>query len=437
MADVMMHTEAEGRSRIFYGWWIVIACAAINFLCNMARTSFTMFFPALLEDLGWSRSLLGFGNTLHAWAASFTALIAGILLDKYGPRALITFGGLLTIIGLAFASRMTYPWEFFLWFGVVHAIGGAATTGVPTHITGRKWFIRRAGLAVAISSIGGTLGMAGIALAGPILLANFGWRDAWFLLAFLSGGSTMAIAWAVIRKDPESMGLRPDGDPPLKHETGMEEIGDVISAHDEHVWTVREGLRFPSYWYLVIAHAIVAIPGTGAVAHIIVWGLDKARILGIPAPEAMSTLKWAFFFLAIGAVMGGLIGGPLSDKIGRKIVAIVSFFLFGINWLIAIYITSLWGVVAFAFGAAFLSGLHMPFWPSIMGDIFGRRSMATLYGLLILCGGLIGGSGAFLFGWIFDTFGTYNWAFIMSIIVSVAGTFFIWMADTSGTKQSI
>jgi len=56
----------------YYGWWIVIACSIIGLLSGSSRFSFTMFFPTLIDDLGWTRAMLGFGLTLHMWVYAFS-----------------------------------------------------------------------------------------------------------------------------------------------------------------------------------------------------------------------------------------------------------------------------------------------------------------------------------------------------------------------------
>ena len=236
--------QTSRQPRIYYGWYIVAACFTIGLLTNVARTSFTMWFPHLMTGLeGATRTNLGFGTTLHSWFASFMALAAGLLLDRYGPRAMMTIGGILTIVGLGMSARVQSLWGFYFWFGIVLAIAGAATHGIPTHITGRKWFTRRAGLAVAISSIGGTLGIAVIAFLGPPMIKALGWRSAWLWLGVITGAPTIFLAWLVIRKDPESMGLRPDGDPSLTLGEIAQPDTPEVTVEEEESWTVLEAMK--------------------------------------------------------------------------------------------------------------------------------------------------------------------------------------------------
>ncbi len=428
----------DGSPRVFYGWWIVAACATIGLLTNTARSSFTMWFPHMLEGIeGATRTNLGFGTTLLAWLASIMALVAGLLLDKYGPRILMIFGGFLTIVGLAMASRAATLWEFYLWFGVVLGIAGAATHGIPTHITGRYWFKKKAGLAVAISTIGGTLGIAVIAFLGPFMIERLGWRTAWFWLGIMTGVPTILLAWFVIRKDPESMGLRPDGEPPLTtNDTAEVEKTDLVDD-DEEVWTIKEALKTRSYWFLVIGHAIYVIFIAGSVGHVVVWAMDIARRIGVPAAEAMPMAKLGVALMAVGAIVGMMFGGPLSDRFGRKLITCLSFILLGICWIFGGYLNAMWQVPVWTFCNAATYGLGATIWAAIMGDIYGRKSMATLYGLLTLVGGLIGGSGPWLMGFIYDTTGSYFSAFIMASITCLISLLLLVFTDQKPARRPV
>jgi sugar phosphate permease len=128
-------TEVETRSGIFYGWWVIMACCVIAILSSAGRYSFTMFFPTLLDDLGWTRTMLGFGLTLHMWVYAITAIVAGILVDRYGARLIMVGGGVFILLGLVLTSKMSTVWEFYLYYGVILALGVATTLSVPAQAT--------------------------------------------------------------------------------------------------------------------------------------------------------------------------------------------------------------------------------------------------------------------------------------------------------------
>jgi nitrate/nitrite transporter NarK len=75
--------------------------------------------------------------------------------------------------------------------------------------------------------------------------------------------------------------------------------------------------------------------------------------------------------------------------------------------------------VVFAVANGFAYGAVMPLWVPLLGDVFGRFSIATLMGLLTFAAGAIGGLGPIIFGWIFDKTGSYFGAFIFGVATLV------------------
>ena len=55
-----------------------------------------------------------------------------------------------------------------------------------------------------------------------------------------------------------------------------------------------------------------------------------------------------------------------------------------------------------------------PIWTALLGDIFGTKLLATLISIGIFVGAIIGGTGSYVYGWAFTTFGSYNVAFLIS-----------------------
>ena len=88
--------KSNKDSKIFYGWWVVLACSFIGLLSSSARLTFTMFLPTIENDLGWTRGALGFGLTLHMWIYAVIAIVVGFVVDRYGARIAMTLGGFLS-----------------------------------------------------------------------------------------------------------------------------------------------------------------------------------------------------------------------------------------------------------------------------------------------------------------------------------------------------
>jgi FSR family fosmidomycin resistance protein-like MFS transporter len=153
----------------------------------------------------------------------------------------------------------------------------------------------------------------------------------------------------------------------------------------------------------------------GGLTHLATWGVDIMYSLNIAVESGMGVVQISIFLSAMAAVIGALVGGPLSDRIGRKPVFTISFILYGISQLygsvVTMVIPSLFGVVIFNLSAGFFYGLGMSLWTVFFGDIFGRAHLGALTGLNFFIGGTIGGTGAVIYGWFHDMTGSYAPAF--------------------------
>jgi len=412
-------TRSVRQPTVFYGWWVITACSLILFMSGASRFSFTLFFPTLLEDLGWSRAMLGFGLTLHMWVYAVTVVIVGFVVDRYGARVIMTSGGFIILIGLSLTSSMTTIWQFYLYYGVILAVGVAFTFMVPSTGTARKWFIKKAGLALAITALGGSLGAAVMAYVIPGMIHTYGWRSSWLYLGLVLGAAIILPAGIILRKDPESIGLYPDGDSAPPMDSHAEEQKEDTPVYVEEAWTVREALRTRSFWCILFAGSIAAIPGIGISGHFVNWGLDIARAAGISPEIAMGSIKLSITLSVIGMIIGSFIGGPLSDRIGRKPVILAGLALTAPVFLYAAQISTMSGVVVAPALMGIFGGLAGPVLGAYLGDIFGRSALTSIFGLIVFAIGIIGGTGAVFFGWLHDVSGTYKLAWIVSAICTI------------------
>lgn len=379
---------------LFPGWLVVGASFAALFVAYGAQYSFGVFFAAMLAEFGWSRGSLSGAFSLYVFMYCVLGFVAGRLTDRWGPRPVIAAGGV--FLGTAFAgmSVITALWQPYLLYGLVASVG-MATAFVPCNATIVRWFVRRRGLAVGLAATGQSAGMLVGAPLAQVVVSATGWRAAYAVMGLLALVALGAAA-PFMRRDPESLGLSPDGDPrPLPAAAG--------AGRD---FGVAEAARTGAFWALMATFTATWIP----VFVVVVHAVPLARDLG-HSPLVAASLVSA---LGAGAVPGRILVGAASDRVGRKgalalmlAVQVIAFGAFTVATSLATLCVS---AVTFGFSYGAITALF----PTIIGDFFGRERAGSLVGVFFAVAGSSTALGPVGAGAIHDATGSYAAAFALS-----------------------
>ncbi len=384
------------RPPLFYGWIVVAGAFLVLFTAYGAQFAFGVFFSALLEEFGWSRASLSGVFSLYVLAYSSLGIVAGGLTDRWGPRAVVTLGSLFLGLGLIGMSQTSALWQPYVLYGVVIALG-MSSAYVPCNATVARWFVRRRGLAVGIASAGGSLGTLALPPLAHFLVSRLGWRWAYVLLG-VAILITLNVVARVLRRDPESMGLAPDGEPDARSP------GEPVGA--ERSWSVGRAMRTPTFWMLFAVFSATWVPLFIPLVHLI----PLATGLGVQ-PLLAATLVSA---LGAAAMIGRIGMGAVSDRIGRHVALAAAIALHAIAFLglaaAQDFAVLTLGTVLFGFGYGATSTLF----PATVADIFGRQQAGSLVGILFGMAGSMSAIGPVVAGWIYDRSGSYAGAFWLS-----------------------
>jgi MFS family permease len=375
---------------------VVAGAFVVLFLAYGAQYAFGVFFSALIQEFGWSRASLAGAFSLYAFMYASCAVLAGRLTDRLGPRAVIALGGALLGLGLMGMSRVTALWQPFVLYGIVAALG-MSTAYVPCSATVVRWFVERRGLAVGIASAGGSLGTFALPPVAHLLVAAAGWRWAYvvFGAALLVSLNLVAL---VMRRDPESLGLLPDGRAP----DAPGPTGDTARTS----FTARQAWRSGAFWMLGAVFTSTWVPVFIPLVHLIPFAQD----LGVPALLA-STLMSA---LGIAAVAGRVLMGALSDRIGRRLALAAALGLQAAAFTGFTASTTLPALFAVSAAFGFSYGAISALFPSVVSDYFGREHSGSLVGILFALAAPLSAAGPLAAGWIYDRTGGYGPAWWLS-----------------------
>jgi OFA family oxalate/formate antiporter-like MFS transporter len=91
--------------KIFYGWWIVLACSLIGlYVAGTVAFGFTAFFEPIREEFGWSYTQISLAASLRGLEMGIFAPLVGFLADRFGPRKLMLWGTITVGFGLILLS---------------------------------------------------------------------------------------------------------------------------------------------------------------------------------------------------------------------------------------------------------------------------------------------------------------------------------------------
>jgi MFS transporter, OFA family, oxalate/formate antiporter len=381
-------------SRPFYGWTIVAAAFSVLFIAYGAQYSFGIFFNALLDEFGWSRSSLAGAFSLYAFGYCVFGFPAGRLTDRWGPRVVITVGAVFLTTAFVGMALVTELWHPYVLYGLVAALG-MGTAYVPCNSTVVKWFARRRGLAVGVASSGGSVGTFVLPPIAQMLVASVGWRSAYVILGAVVFAILTSVA-AIMRRDPESMGQHPDGD-------AASPAGATERVTE---WPLARAIRTPTFWLLGATFTATWVPVFIPLVHLVPFTRDLGYSPLVGA--------WCVSTLGAAAVAGRLVMGPLSDRIGRRPTLAVAMVLQAAAFAGFATAHALPALFASAAAFGYSYGTISTLFPAIVGDFFGRGAAGALVGFLFMLAGSMAAWGPLGAGAIHDATGSYTAAFVLA-----------------------
>lgn len=393
--------------RIFPGWTVVAAAFSILFLTYGAQFSFGVFVSALVDEFGWRRGSISGVFGLYTAVYCGCALLAGRLTDRWSPRPVVGFGGLLLGAALAAMSLVGQLWQIYLLYGLVAGLG-MSTAYIPCSATVVRWFVRRRGLAVGLAASGGSAGTIVMPPLAQALVNAAGWRVA-FLVFGLAIVVMLNLLAPLMRRDPESLGLRPDGAPTA--------VDAPAAAGEDDSWSLGRALRSPMFWLLGATFNTTWFSIFIPTVHLASLAQDS----GYPAMVGASAVS----VLGAGALLGRLLIGEVSDRMGRRAALATSIVAQSLALVSLVTMGSLpmLMLAAFAFGVAYAGTSTM--FPVIVGDFFGRAHVGTLSGFLFAFSGVFAGLGPYVTGVLRDARGDYVLAFVLAAAVNATALLFL------------
>ena len=408
MASLNAASLTSSKPRVFYGWYIV----GVGFLANVASSfalasTLSIFLKPLTAELGISRGVFSLLRSGEGIVAACLAPVAGTLVDRYGGRWLMAIGAAIVGVGYLFLGHVESFTEFAVIRLAVVTLGDVLMGYMVVNVVVAQWFVRQRGRAFAFTSMG--VGFAKVCM--PVLVAwllvSLGWRQTWTVFAVLTMALLVLPALLVIRRSPEEMGLRPDGETSSEDSTPSKgRLRDKVSDYDaEAVWTRGETLRTSAFWLLVVTFGISSVGVTGLNLHVYPYVTDIGH-----SPVVAATVMSVIASMQLASP---LVWGFLAERIEPRYAAMLRFVVQGLGLGLATMTGNLFCLYAgfFLYGIGLGGNMVLP--DILWANYFGRRSLGKVRGMGLLISQVLAAFGPPFFGFLFDATGGYGLSFAL------------------------
>jgi MFS family permease len=409
-------------------WPMLVPCVIGVMLCSVHNYSLGVMVGPLERQFGWTRAEISSGPFIIAMIALLGGPMAGVFVDRIGPRRIALFGVPFFCASLALIS--TSNGSIWTWWGLWTIVGISAMMVIPSMWTTAisSLYFQNRGKALAIALTGTGIGAALMPMTAEFLVEGHGWRGAYIGLAILLFVIAFPLTLFLFRsaldnRQAAAVAQQTDAAPAIL--TG---------------YTAREGFASLRFYKLAIAITLFSVAICGFTANmvpiLIANGLTPAKAAGIAG------------LMGIGSIIGRLAGGVLIDRYDAKKVAAASVLspCFTAALLIAFP-----GSIPAAMAASLVLGLaigtELSSCAYLSARHFGLRSLGTLFGaingLMLFANGL----GPMLANLVFDLTRSYHLfllaatpAFLLTaVLFLLMGRYpdFDTIAEPSGTVEDL
>ena len=403
------------RLPFFYGWAVVGCVMCSNAVRQAAAvTTLSIFIVPMTGEFGWSRTGLSGAVSVGALLGALSAPFVGPLFDRHGSRVLLIASALaMSACCVALAGTRGLIW-FYVAFGVSRMIFSAPFE-LGTSSVAAKWFVRRRALAMSLLTTSIGIGLTIFPLAAALAIAAGGWRIGWLALAVIVVVLGVVPQWFLLVREPEDLGLRPDGDGAAARAAAGADGAGGDDALGEIAFTRARALRTPTLW-LVMAYTLIVFTIQAGVSlhwapHLVERGISPTTTATIVGTFSLS--------IAFSSIVSGYAGDRLPVRTTLAASAV----------LIALGVTAMGAVsgplLGYAASALFGTGVGgILTMPSVaLANYFGRAHFGAIRGMALPA--QVGGqaAGPLIAGLLHDLTGGYEsglWTFaVLSLLAAL------------------
>ena len=398
------------REDYHYAWAILGMGTALRVTANFVSQAFAVILVVLLANFEWTVTGVILAQVFRSLVSAALSPAAGWVGDRYGVRRSLLVAATLYVSGMLLLSSINHIWQLYLYYSVI--LGGAQaifSVNIPTTVA--AWFKKRLGVAVGIQQSLGGMGGAITAPALALLISLTSWQVAFWIIPAVGGPIIFALL-ARFQGEPADRGMQPYG--AAEDEPPPKSTGDSASNKLRTRVFLQQVRRTPSFWNLIVIHHLGCLGHSIVMWHVVFY----ATTLGIGLTAA-AWIVFAYTFSSIGSRFATPI---LADHFGSKGVMALAYTLQGVTVALLFWAQVPWQFYLFGvlFGIGF--GGEMSAFLVINRQYYGMGPVRSVFGFQHLGSGTGMGLGGLIGALIYDSFGSYDVAWGVSIVASLAGT---------------
>jgi len=376
---------------------LLSACGII--LVSMGlRQTFGLFFSVFEKALSVSRTEFGLAIGIQMFFWGITAPLFGLLADRFGGNKAVFLGFVIFGLGIFFLYNGPNTGIFFqLSLGVLIGTAlGATAMSVPVSEVGKHFSNEKRTLATGIVTASASVGYFITPLFTKYSLIEFGWENTLIYFLFFIIFGLFASIFLIPAKNLSTARTRANQNQTFKK-------------------AIKEAFSHKGYILLVCGFFVCGFQITLVATHIPGYMQEK----GLSEWSAPIILALIGFFNIIGTLGMGYLGTKYSKKILLSILyfsraIIIALFIFS---PVSMFTSILFGIT---FGMLWLSTI--PPTNGIVAQIFGTKYLSTLFGIVFFSHQIGAFFGAYLGGYFYDLYGSYDYAWFISIALSIFAT---------------
>lgn len=372
--------------------------------------AYGVFMVVLLNEFGWSRSLLAGAFSVFTLVHGIANPLIGMLCDRMRPERIVAGGGLGLGIALWADSFVSTPLQLYLFFGVFTALTVASCGWVPAVIQVQRRFQDRLGIALGIVSAGVGIGMMLVVPLCQLLIESFGWRMAFRVLGVICVAVIVPSALYLVRSgNARAAAPAPNSTTPARRAPRSIRIS--------------EAMRAAPFWLIMTAYFFGSLSTQTMHVHQVAFLVDH----GIAAMIAASVVG----VVGGASIVGKIGGGWLSDVVDREFVYVAGILIMiasvGALLLVGTYPTH-WGPYAYAVLLGLGYSVTAALTPALSADRFSGEHFGSIVGAGMFSSAVGSAIGPWLAGWQFDLTGSYTVPFLVAAFCAGIAGVAIWMA---------